>query len=381
MQSTATEPEGDDAEIQPLHEAGGVPNPHLPNFVGLVDIVSGRAAVDPELRDLLTAVRQKLVEPDDAERPFLSVLLRTQGKRLEPFRDALLCLTAQTDQDFEVIVLEHDAAPEDAAAVRAIIDSQEQSFRDRLRLIEVTGGTRATPLNQGLLASNGHYIAVFDDDDLIFANWVEEFRTGSLVGDGRLLRASVANQVVRPETWPLGEAGFRTGSWPKAEYPVDFDQLQHLLVNYSPFMSWAFPRSLFFLYGVRFDEELLVCEDWDVILRGSLLCGVDDVDALTAIYRRWEGGVSSYTSHSTDAWKASEQRVIDRIDESVIMMPVGAMNAMRRMVLYNTALDNYRFIFNGTTLRFPLNRLWDLVRPGLRLAVRVRSKVRRLRGQ
>ena len=88
-------------------------------------------------------------------------------------------------------------------------------------------------------------------------------------------------RLPRPRSGRRVRTGFRTSSWPKAEYPDHFDLLQHLLVNYSPFMSWAFPRSLFFTYGLRFDEQLTVCEDWDVILRGSLICGVDDVPHLT----------------------------------------------------------------------------------------------------
>ena len=43
---------------------------------------------------------------DDA--PFLSVVMRTQGKRTNALKEALLCLNAQTDQDFEVIVMASD---------------------------------------------------------------------------------------------------------------------------------------------------------------------------------------------------------------------------------------------------------------------------------
>lgn len=348
-------------------------------FVGLLRTVGGRAKIDPQLAARVTDLIEYLDgAQDDTARPFLTVLLRTQGRRIEPLKDALLCLAAQTDQDFEIIVLEHDPFPGDATEVRAVIERLPSSLREKLRLVEVVGGTRAKPLNVGVELANGRYVAVYDDDDLLFANWVEEFR--SRADDKHLLRAIVANQSVAPELWPQDHDGFRTMSWPRPEYPDHFDLLQHLLVNYSPFMSWAFPRSLFFTYGLRFDEELEVCEDWDVILRGSLLCGVVDVPVLTSIYRRWQGGESSYTKHSLAAWGESEQRVIDRINSTAITMPAGSMDAMRRMVLYNTALDNYRFMFNGTSLRRPLNHLWDLTRPGVRFAVRVRDRIRRFRG-
>ena len=348
-------------------------------FHGVLDAMLAREAIDPGLASRLTAVREYLDEVDDTPRPFLTVLLRTQGRRIEPLKDALLCLSAQTDTDFEVIVLEHDAFEEDAAAVKQVIARLEPEFAARVRLLEVQGGTRAKPLNVGVLAAKGQYIAVYDDDDVLFANWVESFRAASHGDHGRLLRAVVATQTAAPELWPQDQDGFRTTSWPKAEYPDHFDLLQHLLVNYSPFMSWAFPRSLFFTYGLRFDEQLTVCEDWDVILRGSLICGVDDAPHLTSIYRRWEGGEYSYTKHSTEEWRVAEQRVIDRINSMAITMPVGSMGLMRGMVHYNTALDNYRFMFSGTSLRPPLHHVWNVARPGVKLAVRARNVLRRLR--
>ncbi|HVF19852.1 MAG TPA: hypothetical protein VNA14_06385, partial [Mycobacteriales bacterium] len=39
----------------------------------------------------------------DAGRPFLSVLTRTQGRRPETLRELLLCLAAQTSDDFELL--------------------------------------------------------------------------------------------------------------------------------------------------------------------------------------------------------------------------------------------------------------------------------------
>lgn len=345
----------------------------------LIDFIAGPDDVDEELAARLSSVRDLLVEPDDMPRPFLTVLLRTQGKREESLKDALLCLSAQTDRDFEVIVLEHDAFPENAADVRRVLDRQPPELAARLTLVEVTGGTRSRPLNEGIRMARGHYVAVFDDDDLVFANWVEEFHKASLRGDGRLLRANVATQNVQPELWPQDQDGFRTFTWPAAEYERYFDQLQHMLVNHSPFMSWAFPRSLFYTFGVRFDEELTVCEDWDVILRGSLLCGVDDIDVLTSIYRRWVGGESSYTKHSEASWRESEQRVIDRLNNAVIMLPPGSVQGIRDLVLFNDGLKSYRFLFRGNQLRPPLNWAWTMARPLVKSAVRVRSKLRRLR--
>ena len=120
--------------------------------------------------------------------------------------------------------------------------------------------------------------------------------------------------------------------------------------------------------------------DWDVILRGSLLCGVDDVAELTAIYRRWQGADSSYSIHSSEEWRASEQRVIERIDRSVIMMPPGTMRRARRVLGNHEILMAHRHLFRGSELRFPLGLGWRIAAPVAKLAVRARNRLRRARG-
>lgn len=314
-------------------------------------------------RKLVELVKEFGSQPDES-RPFLSVLLRTQGNRIETFKDAILCLAAQTDEDFEVIVLVHNADDDGTEGVKVAVAQQPASFVERIRIIEVSGGTRGTPLNEGLRLANGSYIAVYDDDDLIFANWVEEFHLMAADAGGRALRALTAVQGLSPGTWPNGQSGFHTSSWPAADYAKKFDLLEHFRVNHSPFMSLAFPSVVFSRLGVTFDERLDVCEDWDIILRAALFCGVEDVPALTSIYRRWEAGNSSYTDHSTSSWIASETRVVSKMNSRPIVLPPGAVEQIRLLL---EDREDYR--------RLVESRAWRLARP-LRGAVRVAAKAR-----
>ncbi len=314
---------------------------------------------------LLGLVSEFGLLPDET-RPFLTVLLRTQGNRIEPLKDSLLCLAAQTDTDFELIVLAHNTNEEASRAIGRIVAEQPEGFAQRIRTVAVRGGTRGTPLNEGLKLANGSYIAVFDDDDLIFANWVEMFHQQAAHAGGRVLRARTAVQGIAPETWPHGQSGFRTASWPAAEYPAKFDVLQHFRVNQTPFMSLAFPRVVFSRLGLTFDERLSVCEDWDIILRASLFCGVEDVPALTSIYRRWAAGNSSYTDHSTDAWVASEARVVDKMNSRPIVLPPGAVAEIRELLADREVL-----------LKILSSRAWRLSRP-IRGMVRVAAAARKV---
>lgn len=253
------------------------------------------------------------------KRPFLSVVIRTQGKRIECLKDALLCLTAQSDQDFEVILVQH--GPKLSKAVQEVVDLQPETFKNKLHTVAVSGGKRAVPLNAGVKKALGAYVAFFDDDDLLFANWVEEFKKQSKSTPGHVLRSQVATLQVQAEEWRLsGTMGLRTTGWPHAEYAKLFSRVDHLLVNHSPFMGLAFPRALFTNLGLSFDESLSVCEDWDFLLRSSSILPVSDVNYLTALYRRWQGQETSYTIHDEKEWRESERSVISKLIHSDVVL-------------------------------------------------------------
>ncbi|WP_221936762.1 glycosyltransferase family A protein [Skermania sp. ID1734] len=305
---------------------------------------------------------------------FLTVLLRTQGDRLNCLQDALLCLAAQTDRDFDVICLVHNAEPESLLAVHALVASVPQWLRERIRVVEVNGGTRARPLNAGVEEARGSYIAVYDDDDLLFADWVEQFHTAAKAAPRRIIRACVVTQQIEPAMWRSG-AGLRSISLPEGTYPASFDPLDHFRQNRSPFMSLAFPRELFSVFGLRFDQTLDVCEDWDFLLQASQLCGVEQAEAITAIYRRWNGGTHSAVTHSESVWRSNEKRIIAKLASSPVMLPTGSAHRLHRDVpetVVETVADSAQLeaILNSTS--------WRVTKP-IRHAARIAKRVRRRR--
>jgi hypothetical protein len=350
-----------------------------PLIISVLDELAQRPLVDESVKRLVGELRSALagsVLPADA--PFLTVIVRTQGNRLETLRDSLLCLAGQTNQDFDVVLVVHNGAADDIVGVRNLVEAQMRSFRDRISVVEVTGGSRATPLNRALDHVRGRYIAVFDDDDLLFGNWVEAFATGATEAPGMLLRGLVAVQRAQVEPWSHRSQGYRATSWPEVPYQKDFEPLEHLVVNQSPFMSIAFPRELFALYGVRFDEELDVCEDWDVILQGSFLLGVHDVHELTAIYRMWTGTTTSYTTHSQEAWARSEARVVSRLNSWPLILPPGAADQLRYFATRDDAEHAYAFMFKEGKLRAPFRVGVAVIAPFLRLAVWGRARAKKV---
>lgn len=275
-----------------------------------------------------------VIDPSQAPvGPFLSVLLRTQGRRLEALRDAFLCLLAQTVDDFEVVLVLHRSVDSDVAGVEGVIEELPRSLRDRTRLLTVEGGTRSRPLNVAAEAARGRYFAVLDDDDLVLAHWVESFADRDKAAPGMVLRSVCVEQPITPDTWPgKGEAFRATGAMTNP-YPDRFDLIAHLGRNHTPFMSYAFPVSLFRDLGLRFDEALHVCEDWDFELRAALLAGVASTPAVTAVYRRWVAGPSSASLHDAAEWRRIEQAILTKLDASPHVFPAGTIAAIREATL------------------------------------------------
>jgi hypothetical protein len=301
-----------------------------PAYSSVESWARGRLAA-PGLAEPLRRALGGLVEVLAAEREaehevFLSIVIRTQARRWEQLQDALLCLAAQTDRAFELLLMLHGVEPELRERVRELVREYPAEFADRVRVIDVSGGTRTRPLAVSVEHARGAYIAFYDDDDLVMANWVEAFHSGARSAPGQVIRANVATQLNRPEAWLNGVDGQRSIGVAKAEYARRFNLIDHLERNHTPFMGLAFPREFFTLWGEGFDETLPVCEDWDILLRAATLLGVRSVPELTAIYRQWESATTSYTAHARDEWEEAEARVAQKIDALPFLAPAGTVS-------------------------------------------------------
>ncbi len=218
--------------------------------------------------------------------PFLSVVLRTQGHRAEMLRDALVCLSGQQCADFEVLIMIHDPDRADAsAAVRALVDEEVPDLAERVTVRVSTGGSRSHPLNDAVSAGRGRYFAFFDDDDLLLANWVEEFYQLAKLAPGRVLRSLIVDQRCANEVWS-GERGLIASGPIEYRYPRQFSLVEHTRGGATPFHGFAFPREAFTVLGLRFDESLSIYEDWELELRAIGLLGVANSETVTGIYRR-----------------------------------------------------------------------------------------------
>jgi glycosyltransferase involved in cell wall biosynthesis len=271
--------------------------------------------VTSPLDDLLRSYDQAAVLPAGESDISFSVVVRTQGRRPTSLNDALDSLDAQTFADFDVVVVVH-GEPDVTDAVRSSIGGR---LADRLRIVEVTGGGRAHPLNAGLELVVGSHFCFLDDDDLAGETWLDAFATAAARAPNTIIRA-----VTQTQEWTTagGTEPVRAIGGIERPFPDDFDLLAHLSLNLTPICSLAFPRVVIDPLRLRFCDDLPVLEDWDFLVRAAMAVGVVSIPDATALYRRLDSG-NADTAESVATWERAHAMVIDRLSAAPVLLPIG----------------------------------------------------------
>ena len=254
------------------------------------------------------------------ERPFLSVIVRTQGRRPQMLLEALTCLAGQDDQDFEVLLMAHSDESEVLDGVADLVHCFDREFTDRVRVTQVVTGSRSGPLNAGLDLARGTYVAFLDDDELVTADWMSAFRSGAADRPGAVVRALVREQRIQEAD--SGE--YQVAGPLEATYPDRYEHGSHLRSNSTPICSFALPLAYMHSTNARFDETLPVLEDWDMLVGAAEWCGVIDVPLPTSIYHRWQSGTSSRHSVPRREWIAASEEVGDKLAAMPLLFDIGS---------------------------------------------------------
>ena len=260
--------------------------------------------------------------------PFLSVIMRTQGKRYEALKEALLCLQSQTDDDFEVVLIVHKGDDEGKASVLKLLDTLTPDFRAKVRHENLDTGTRTAPLNYGASLARGAYFAMLDDDDLLFDNWVENFHTAALKHPKTVIRCYGCTQSWKAVETPTG-IRLKSNGTIVNQYCTPFQLLAHLEDNQTPISCVAIPSFCYHLLGLHFDDTLTTAEDWDYIMRCVLTVGVYDTERITFLYRLWSNLETSRTLHAGKEWSKNRKAIYKKLDQIPIV-------TNRQSILQNT---------------------------------------------
>lgn len=269
--------------------------------------------------------------------PFLSIVTRTQGRRLEALRETFLSLEGQECLDFEVLVMGHNLNDEERRKVESVIEETPKYFREKVRLIQVVGGNRSTPLNKGFEAARGEYAVILDDDDIVFDHWVSSFKEKAEKYPGRVIHAYVIAQEWYSFQTSAGKESLRAGGSPQNQFCRDFHLINELNGNYCPVLGLAFPLYPFRKMNMRFDETLDTAEDWDFLMRVSCICGVVDVKEPTSMYRLWKNAENSHSLHSEKEWVNNTNRIRKRFRNKPLLLPVEYIDEMIQIAEKNAS--------------------------------------------
>lgn len=269
-------------------------------------------------------------------RPFLSVVTRTQGYRIQELVEFFTCMSGQTCRDFEILVMGHKLSIDRQIAIEEVLEDLPEWLRQKTRLITVDSGNRTRPLNVGFEKAEGKYIAIHDDDDLPFAHWVESFLEASKKYDGKILRCVSVLQMAENVEVNKKKA-IRATSHFDQKFPDHFDVISHFNYNLSPNNTLAFPRGAFHDLNIKFDEKLTTTEDWDYILRSLLLLGGGTLSTITGIYR-WFSKDNSKSMHSDIEWQQNETVIRSKLNSVPILLPPGSFNRITDLIRENPEL-------------------------------------------
>ena len=213
--------------------------------------------------------------------PTVSIILPTYN-RLKYLPATIESVFAQTFQDWELIIADDGSGTETKAYLQTL------AARPRVKLLWLTHiGKPAAVRNAALREARGEYIAFQDSDDLWLPRKLE-LQLASLRGAARRHWSHTNFVIVDASGRP--KAGTSAAGWPAAGGWI----LEKLLTMET---SIALPgvvasRALVEQVG-GFDEDLVMCEDYELWLRLAAQSEIDAIDAPLTIVRR-------HSEHSGD---------------------------------------------------------------------------------
>jgi succinoglycan biosynthesis protein ExoO len=196
-----------------------------------------------------------------ASTPLVSLVLAARD--VAPYLDeALNSIRAQTLTSFEALVV--DDGSRDATREIARRHGEEDP---RIRLLEGPARGPAAARNVGIAAARGAWVAIVDADD-----WIEANRLEALVKEAEATASELIADnlmVFYPETGERSHRWVRSEAWIAPRY-ITLAQFFESGVKDKVELGYLKPlirREWLSATGVRYDEDLLIGEDFDLVAR------------------------------------------------------------------------------------------------------------------
>ncbi len=192
----------------------------------------------------------------------------------------------------EVIVID-DGSTDATGAILA-------EFGDAVRVLRQANAGHVKARNNGARLASGEWLAFLDADD----EWLPDKLAK------QLCRADEQTNVVYTERANFGDCGRITVRQSASQELLEGDLFEALLVhgNFITVSSVIIRKSIFEQLN-GFEEELLVCEDWDMWLRYSAQGGRIGVRREPLTRYRWHSGAMT---NNLDRMLAGRLKVVER---------------------------------------------------------------------
>ncbi len=216
----------------------------------------------------------KVGEPE----PLVSILVRTTPDREGWLEECLQCVIRQTYPRIELVVVEDggDSAQARLEALRA------SAVLESVRYVALNKVGRCKAGNRALQEATGAFLGFLDDDDLFYADHVENL--------ARVLSAS-------PELGGVYGLAFQVKTLVLSSSPLRYEEKLHQVIhrqpferailwhhNFMPIQAVLFRRELYEQYG-GFCGDLENLEDWNLWVRYTQSRDFMLVPKVTSLYR------------------------------------------------------------------------------------------------
>ncbi len=206
--------------------------------------------------------------------PKVSVLMRTMG-RASLVRQGIRSVVNQTYKNIELILIEDGPAT---------LDGIQNEFPDLLIRYHAMGKNQGRCIagNDALARATGEYFLFLDEDDLLYADHVEQLLATCLEKKVKVAYGYTFEipSIINKKTDEIEKEGTYC-----QRFNRHFSFMHFVMHNFLPINSVLFHKSLYEKCG-GFDPDLEYMEDWHLWVRFSLLSRpFIDVKKTTALYR------------------------------------------------------------------------------------------------
>lgn len=214
----------------------------------------------------------------DTSVPRVSVALPVYRTKEKYLRDCLDGLLAQTETNFEIVIL--DDCPEDTSAEKVIREYMEKDPRIIYQRNSSNLSISETR-NRLIDMCRAEYIAVHDHDDISLPNRLEK--------EADYLDA-------HPDTAAVGSWMKSIGGCPRLEkFPDDDSSILRECFYRCPVghTTAMLRKSMLKKHGIRYEEEFFPCEDFALFIKIALCENVHNIPETLVLYRDHDDNTSS----------------------------------------------------------------------------------------